>query len=453
MRSSAAACSCRAGGRAPRGRVRRTRRAPARGGRPGDSARRCRPLPRRPAPAAALPPLPANVDGLAVEVDVGEVEPDGLGAAQPARVRRAPRARGFGARAARRCPVRRRSSRPRRPWARRAAGAGVSGRGRSSGHVRRRVRCREGTGRRRGAATLAGGRAARPPRSRRVVGGTRTSTSPSRRLRSIEPVGEVADIAPRRRGASRRSGGGSQDRLTAASVLSIGLAGLPRRAAASCRVASCAWSSRSQPGPRRAYRSGRGACGRLRQRRHELANCGDLERLPSSGSSWRLAPHFPRVGFLELRTGPSPGAVREVGPLRRRGCARGGEGRRGERCRCSALSMGGASRSGSPATSGDDVVGLARVAAVAARARAVQGRAALIVHGSLDSPFPGVRECARPCRRARPTRPGARRRGRAAHGSGVVRPVALRSPGGRLVTMPRAEVAGRARGAELERSP
>ena len=150
-----------------------------------------------------LAALAANVDGLAVEVDVGEVEPDGLGAAQPARVdelheravsererlaavqsvddrvdlgglgrvgqpARASRAEGelgntFGAEC--------------------AAEEGPDG-GEAPGDARR------------------GKAAARPPQVGRVVGEHAHVHVAESQASVIEPVGEVADVAPV--GAARR---------------------------------------------------------------------------------------------------------------------------------------------------------------------------------------------------------------------------------------------------------
>ena len=93
-----AASRCRGGGRAPRGRARRSHRGRARAARRGGSG--------RPSSAASSPsgttrsfaPLPLpDVDELLLEVDVAEVEPDRLGAAQPGRVDELDAARGCGA--------------------------------------------------------------------------------------------------------------------------------------------------------------------------------------------------------------------------------------------------------------------------------------------------------------------------------------------------------------------
>jgi dienelactone hydrolase len=189
------------------------------------------------------------------------------------------------------------------------------------------------------------------------------------------------------------------------------------------------------------------------------ANGGTSRELPGTWSAsveWlvhRLAPAFPRLAFLELR-------YRVKSWRRFDDCVADGaaalEAARDRGAGEVALlgfSMGGAVAvriAGDGAVS--TVIGLAPWLPRQLELDPLRGRRLALVHGALDSPFPGV--------------PGVRpsvslaavERARAVGADvervvipGAVHAIALRSPGGRLVAMPRARRWAELVAGELER--
>ena len=167
----------------------------------------------------------------------------------------------------------------------------------------------------------------------------------------------------------------------------------------------------------------------------------------------RLAPAFPRLGFLELRYRVK--SWRRFDDCVADGAAALAEarGRGAEKVALLGFSMGGAVAARIAA---DDavttVIGLAPWLPPQLELDALAGRRVAIVHGALDAPFPGV--------------PGVRpsisleaaERARAAGAEvertvipGAVHAIALRSPRGVLVPMPRARRWAQLVGTELER--
>ncbi len=199
--------------------------------------------------------------------------------------------------------------------------------------------------------------------------------------------------------------------------------------------------------------------GAVGERAVVCANGGTARELPGTWSAsveWlvrRLAPRFPRLGFLELR-------YRTKSWRRFESCVEDGEAALAEAKERGAsevlllgFSMGGAV---SVRIAGDEavttVVGLAPWLPSQLALEPLQGRRLSIVHGSLDSPFPGV-PGVRPAMssaaadRARALGVEVERR----TVPGALHAIALRSPGGGLVPMPRAGRWAELVGAELER--
>ena len=189
------------------------------------------------------------------------------------------------------------------------------------------------------------------------------------------------------------------------------------------------------------------------------ANGGTAREVPGTWSAsveWlvrRLAPRFPSLGFLELR-------YRIKSWRRFEDCVADGEAALGRAKELGAsevlllgFSMGGAvsvriAADGAVST----VVGLAPWLPSRLGLEPLRGRRLAIVHGSLDSPFPGV-PGVRPsmsleaAERARTLGVEVERRTI----PGALHAIALRSPRGALVPMPRAGRWAELVGAELER--
>jgi pimeloyl-ACP methyl ester carboxylesterase len=188
------------------------------------------------------------------------------------------------------------------------------------------------------------------------------------------------------------------------------------------------------------------------------ANGGTAREVPGTWSAsveWlvrRLAPRFPGLGFLELR-------YRVKSWRRFEGCVADGEAALGQAKELGAhevlllgFSMGGAV---SVRIAGDDavstVVGLAPWLPPELGLEPLRGRRLAIVHGALDSPFPGVpgvspRISEAAAERARALGVEVERRTI----PGALHAIALRS-GSALVPMPRAGRWAELVGGELER--
>jgi pimeloyl-ACP methyl ester carboxylesterase len=199
--------------------------------------------------------------------------------------------------------------------------------------------------------------------------------------------------------------------------------------------------------------------GRIGERAVVCANGGTARELPGTWSAsveWlvrRLAPRFPDLGFVELR-------YRTRSWRRFEDCVADGEAALAEAKERGSrdvlllwFSMGGAV---AVRIAGDEtvstVVGLAPWLPPALELEPLRGRRLAIVHGALDSPFPGVPGVRPSVSRAAAER--ARALGVQVERRtipGALHAIALRGRGGRVVPMPRAGRWAELVSGELER--